>query len=211
MRKQVRGESVKLKRRLAIGLLLLCLLGGCAAGRTGGPQAKAGGEATSTEHPATTDKAEESGRESRLLASYTVPDGWILSEKYSSDSKIFYVQEGHEEDRQPDNISVEVGTNRYGLEEHDKFRYAILRQLTMQVQGSSAKVTGEGVNTEQDYIMYIFTIDDDSVLTKQYYIVDDHRYCLIHLTDFSKNEDAKEAARAIADSFVWDEGAGDAD
>ena len=75
----------------------------------------------------------------------------------------------------------------------------------MQSKGSSANVTGEGVHTEQDYIMYIFTIDDDYALTRQYYIVDDHRYCLIHLTDFSGNEDAADAARAIADSFVWDE------
>ena len=115
------------------------------------------------------------------------------------------MEEGHEKDTRPDNISIEIGTNRYGLDEHDKFRYAILRQLSMQSKGSSANVTGEGVHTEQDYIMYIFTIDDDYALTRQYYIVDDHRYCLIHLTDFSGNEDAADAARAIADSFVWDE------
>ena len=42
------------------------------------------------------------------------------------------------------------------------------------------------------------------MVTKQYYIVDDQRYCLIHLTNFTGSEAGVEAARAIADSFVWE-------
>ncbi|MCI9569001.1 MAG: hypothetical protein HFG14_03705 [Lachnospiraceae bacterium] len=176
-----------MKKRLAVALMVLFFLSGCALGDTSGSVQT------------------DSGGKDNIPGTYIVPEGWVKSEQYSSEDKIFYVEEGHEKDTRPDNISIEIGTNRYGLDEHDKFRYAILRQLSMQSKGSSANVTGEGVHTEQDYIMYIFTIDDDYALTRQYYIVDDHRYCLIHLTDFSGNEDAADAARAIADSFVWDE------
>jgi len=149
--------------------MVLFFLSGCALGDTSGSVQT------------------DSGGKDNIPGTYIVPEGWVKSEQYSSEDKIFYVEEGHEKDTRPDNISIEIGTNRYGLDEHDKFRYAILRQLSMQSKGSSAK------------------IDDDYALTRQYYIVDDHRYCLIHLTDFSGNEDAADAARAIADSFVWDE------
>lgn len=40
----------------------------------------------------------------------------MKAEKYSTENKIFYVEEGHEEDEQPDNISIEVGTNRYSVQ-----------------------------------------------------------------------------------------------
>lgn len=40
-------------------------------------------------------------------------------------------------------------------------------------------------------------------MTKQFYIVDDQRYCLIHLTNFTGSERADEVAQAMADSFVW--------
>ena len=74
----------------------------------------------------------------------------------------------------------------------------------MQLQGVDAELTGDGTYTEQDYIVYIFTISEKDVVTKQYYIVGDQRYCLIHLTNFTGSESANEAARAMADSFVWD-------
>ena len=54
------------------------------------------------------------------------------------------MEEGHEEDEQPDNISIEVGTNRYSAEDHMNFRDAIVRQLTMQASSVGAELTGEG-------------------------------------------------------------------
>ena len=125
-------------------------------------------------------------------------------ERYSTENKIFYAEEGHEDDEMPDNISIEVGTNRYSADEHEKFREAILRQLAMQLQSVDAELTGDGTFTEQDYIVYIFTISQEDVITKQYYIVGDQRYCLVHLTNFTGSESVDEAARAMADSFVWD-------
>ena len=52
----------------------------------------------------------------------------------------------------------------------------------------------------------IFTIEEEQegIVTKQYYIVGDRRFCLIHLTNFTGSEGAEEAAQSMADSFVWD-------
>ena len=109
----------------------------------------------------------------------------------------------HEEDELPDNISVEVKTNRYSAEDHMEFRDAIVRQLTIQASRVGAELTGEGTFTDQEDVLYIFTISEEDVVTKQFYIVGDKRYCLIHLTNFTGSESADEAAQAMADSFVW--------
>lgn len=143
-------------------------------------------------------------READLPGSYTVPEGWVKMERYSTQDKIFYAEEGHEEDELPDNISVEIKTNRYSTEDHMKFRDAIVRQLTMQASSAGAELTGEGTFTEQGDILYIFTISEEDVVTRQFYVVGDKRYCLIHLTNFTGSESADEAAQAMADSFVWD-------
>lgn len=143
--------------------------------------------------------------ENTLPGSWTVPEGWVKAEQYSTADKIFYVEEGHGEDVTPDNISIEVGKNRYGADEHEKFRDAIVRQLALQLNGIDAELTGEGTFTAQEDILYIFTISEENVVTKQYYIVGDQRYCLIHLTNVTGSKRADDAARAMADSFVWSE------
>ena len=73
----------------------------------------------------------------------------------------------------------------------------------MQLQGVDAELTGSGTFTAQEDILYIFTIREKDVVTRQYYIVGDRRYCLIHLTNFTGSEYADDAAQAMADSFVW--------
>ena len=144
--------------------------------------------------------------ETAIPGSWTVPDGWVKAEKYSSEEKIFYVEEGHEDDELPNNISIEVGTNRYSSEEHEQFRDAIVRQFSMQLDGVDATLTGDGSFTDQDYILYTFTISEEDVVTTQFYIVGDQRYCLVHVTGFSPDDNgAAEAAQAMVDSFVWSE------
>ena len=187
-------------------LLLLCSLTGCATTpkEVSDTQNNTTADANmpDTNFPAENTQS-ETEEESDFPGSYTVPDGWVKVEQYSSADKFFYVEDGHENDETPDNISIEVGTNRYSEEEHEDFRNAIVRQLTMQLQGVSADVTGDGTHTDQDYIVYIFTISEEDVVTKHYYIVGDQRYCLIHLTNFTGSESAVEAAQAMVDSFVW--------
>ena len=169
-------------------LLLLCSLTGCATTpkEVSDTQNNTTADANmpDTNFPAENTQS-ETEEESDFPGSYTVPDGWVKVEQYSSADKFFYVEDRHENDETPDNISIEVGTNRYSEEEHEDFRNAIVRQLTMQLQGVSADVTGDGTHTDQDYIVYIFTISEEDVVTKQYYIVGDQRYCLIHLTNFT--------------------------
>lgn len=183
-------------------LLLFSLMAGCGS-RTGG---KTAGASDTPDIIRSTEQLENTPPETEaaLPGTYEIPDGWVKWEKYSSKDKIFYVEAGHEEDSLPDNISIEVGTNRYGADEHEKFRDAIVRQLAMQIQGIDATLTGDGTYTEQDYILYIFTITEEDMVTQQYYIVGEQRYCLIHLTNFTSSEGAEEAARAMVDSFVWD-------
>ncbi len=145
-------------------------------------------------------------KETAFPGSYTVPDGWVKAEEHSTDKKFFYVEEGHETDKMPDNISINIGTNRYSAEDHTSFRDAIVQQLLAQLNGVDAELLGDGTSTEQGYIVYIFTINERStgVVTKQYYIVDDYQFCLIHLTNYTNSENANEAAQAIVDSFVWE-------
>lgn len=148
-------------------------------------------------------EATEPEEETAFPGSYTVPEGWVKAESHSTAEKIFFAEEGHENDMRPDNISIEVGKNKYKSDEHERFREAILRQLLMQTQGLSAELSGSGTYTDQGYVLYTFTIKESGVTTVQHYIVDDYRYCLIHLTDFSGEESNYEAAQALADSFVW--------
>lgn len=149
------------------------------------------------------DNSQTTEEEVIFPGNYTVPENWIKVEKYSAEDKFFYVEEGHEEDEMPDNISIEIGTNRYSEEKHEQFRDAIVRQLMAQLQGADAELTGDGTHTQQGYVVYTFTITEADIVTKQYYIVGEQRYCLIHMTSFTGSDSADQAAMAMVDSFTW--------
>ena len=187
------------KRLLAVALGLSLFMSLAACSNQQSPSDSSQENASTSEGVLPSDS--ETNRD--FPGSYTVPDGWVKMEKYSTEDKIFYAEEGHEEDELPDNISVEVKTNRYSAEDHMEFRDAIVRQLTIQASRVGAELTGEGTFTDQEDVLYIFTISEEDVVTKQFYIVGDKRYCLIHLTNFTGSESADEAAQAMADSFVW--------
>ncbi len=154
--------------------------------------------------------------------SYVLPAGWVKSEEYSTEKKVFYVLSGHEQDEKPDNISVEIGTNRYAADEHMRFREAIVSQLARQLQGIPGMLTGDGTFTDNEDVLYIFTFveevlgedgisdfhaDDEQrfagVTSRQYYIVGEKRYGMVYLTNFSGSEEVTAAADKLAKSFVW--------
>lgn len=193
-----------MKRFVAILLIMACVSTGCSFGKTADTQGKLedSGRGRNGEQAENQSLGTERGTE--FPGSYTVPEGWVKSENYSTDEKFFYVKEGCEEDALPDNISINVGVNRYSSEEHAQFREAILQQLLMQLKGIDAELTGNGSNTEQGYVLYTFSIDEGDVVTTQYYIVKDYGYCLVHLTNYSGSESTDEAAKTIVDSFIWD-------
>lgn len=139
-----------------------------------------------------------------LPASYTVPEGWVLSSTYSTDSVLFYIEEGCEDDTSPDNIAVSIVKTPYALEEHEQFRDDAVRQLLVQLEGVDAQLTGDGSYTAQGDVLYTFSIEEPDVLTVQHYVVGDRRCGLIQLTQFSGSDAAAEAARVIADSLVLD-------
>lgn len=204
-------------RRYWIPVLVLCLsivMTACRNGkeaafvesRTETEQSQTKAKESQTEAKESRTEAKESRTETRkaIPGSYTVPGGWVEAKQYSTSQKMFYVKAGHEKDKKPDNISINVGKNRYSTDEQVEFREAVVRQLMAQLKGSGAELTGTGTYTKQGYSLYIFTIDEPGAKTKQYYIVDDYRFCLIHLTNYTGDKDSDEAAQAMADSFVWD-------
>jgi len=151
-----------------------------------------------------TQEAAPKPAETTFPGTYTVPEGWVKWETYSTANKIFYVEQGHENDKTPDNISINTDTNRYAAADHEQFRNAIVQQLAMQVKSVGAELGGTGTHTKQDYVDYIFTIrEKDGPVTEQHYIIGEKRFCLIHATNYTGKETVSRAAKEMADSFVW--------
>lgn len=213
------------RRRYWIVSFVLCLcifLTACQSGKgaaasvsqseTGKSQSGTGESQTETSESQTETResqteASESQAEtapSMIPGTYTVPEGWVKDDQYTTSRKIFYVKAGHEKDKKPDNISINVGKNRYSLDQQIEFREAIVSQLLAQLKGEGSELKGTGTDSKQGYPLYIFTIKDTNSETRQYYIVDNYRFCLIHLTNYTGDKDDNEAAQAMVDSFVWD-------
>lgn len=139
---------------------------------------------------------------------YTLPAEWVESSKYSTGQKFFYVLDGTENEMRPNNISVEAGSNRYSINEHEQFRTAILNQMGMQLKGSGAtNINGSGSYTAQGELLYTFTVEfpAENEMDTHYYIVGDHRYLLVYETAFGDTTETDRAATSIVNSFVWAE------
>lgn len=151
---------------------------------------------------------EESNLITTSYGSYQIPSTWTKSNKFSTRSKYFYVNKKDNYKKKPNNISVEMGTNRYSIDNHVMFRQAIVRQLA--IQSPNLNIYANGSTTKQGYILYTFIIQDDQSnsknVTKQYYIVGDYKYVLVHETIWDGNSaDSDETAKYIIDSFKWKE------
>ena len=71
-------------------------------------------------------------------------------------------------------------------------------------------LTGDGTFTDNGDVLYILTMTEEpaeeggqGIVTRQYYIVGEKRYVLVHLTIFSGDEAVQQAADKLAKSFVW--------
>lgn len=191
-----------MKRVFAALLIAGCILTGCSSEETADRQDQIEGSGSLTAEQET---IEQENEKKTFPGRYTVPEGWVKVEKHSTDQKIFYAREGYDKNTVPDNISIEVGTNPYSVDEHMRFKAAILQQLSLQIKGVDAAIYGVGSATEQGDIVYSFTIQDNrtGIITTQHYIVGDYRYCLIHLTNHTGADDVEEAAQTMVTSFVW--------
>lgn len=147
----------------------------------------------------------------KSFGSYTMPKNWIESIKYSTTDKFFYIEDGTEEDPLPNNISVNVGKNKYSSEQHMKFRDAILNQLVMQLPKDTT-LNGNGSFTANDYVLYTFTFSitegDTTLSATQYYIVGDYQYVMVYETAFTDDtEEVDAVAKNIVDTFKWEKSA----
>lgn len=203
------GCSLYQMSREGLDILASKYIGGEQAEQPDAPDTEAPDEASDSETPDETtaaDEPEESEADG-IPGTYTVPDGWVKAEDHSTSEFIFYTREGETQDAQPDNISINVGSNLYSLEESGMFLEAVMRQLAMQAEAANAKdLTGSGSITEQGYTLFTFTIEGaDGTKAKQHYIVKNYGYCLIYATSFSGSEEVFDVAQSMVDSFVWDE------
>ena len=141
------------------------------------------------------------------FGTYEVPAGWIEWDKYSEYGKYFYIRSDVDTSGKPkSNVSVEIGKNRYSLGEADLFKDAIRNVLLMQMQGAGGSLSGYGSDTEQGYILFVWEIETGDVTDRQYYIVGDYQFVMVHETDFHDEiTEIEEVSRFIADSFVWAE------
>lgn len=140
------------------------------------------------------------------FGTYEIPADWVESVAHSTNSKFFYVKEGEENENRPNNISVNEGTNKYSESEHEKFRMAILKQLSMQIgRNEDVKLNANGSNTKNGYLVYTFSIKDGNTTTTQYYIVGEYKYVLVHETTFGNSTETDNAAQKIIDTFKWKE------
>ena len=127
-----------MKKILIVLLAMVLLLAGCGKNGTSSPQSPSDESVADQQEPSSSE-TEISSEDYAIPGSYIVPDGWEKSEKHSTNSQIFYIEEGHENDEKPDNISIHVGKNKYSLDEHEQFRDAIVQQILMQLDGIEAQ------------------------------------------------------------------------
>lgn len=153
----------------------------------------------------------------REFGTFSIPDSFVKSKKYSTDEKGFYLSK--EDDKAfssgklkfANNVSVSKEKCKYQKENHISFRQSIVKQLSHQCQIAGFDLTGDGYYSKQGYIVYKFVMTPSEELLKtrpqepvttQYYIVtEDYFYILVHETASGDTSLADEAAELIASSF----------
>lgn len=147
---------------------------------------------------------------------YKVPAGFMIvpeyaeSEGYTAAEKRYYVKDDEDVSRKGTGISsfsVEIGQNRYAMDEHERFRQGIVASLGAQLSADDvqASLSGAGTTTDEGYPLYTFTIEMEDVTVVQYYVVGDQKYLLISLAYGidEPGEDYTAASLEVANSFIW--------
>lgn len=114
-------------------------------------------------------------------------------------------KEETEKQRQPDNIAVSIGENKYSKEESERFKEAIQQQISEQLSGySDVTLTASGFQSG-DNTVYLFTVaeNDTGLITNQYYIVGEKKYCLVQESNFDESGECDEVAKNLIKSFKW--------
>ena len=145
----------------------------------------------------------------KSFGTYTVPTGWIESDTYSTKDKFFYVADGTQQDALPNNISINMGSNKYSADDHISFRQAIVQQLTMQLPKDTI-LNGSGSYTANDYVLYTFTFtiqeEDMTLVATQYYIVGDYKYVMVYESVYDGDTETVDTiAKNMVDTFTWTE------
>ena len=151
----------------------------------------------------------------KTFGEYCVSKQWIENKEHSTDDMFFYVKEGTEKQRQPDNIAVSIGENKYSKEESERFKEAIQQQISEQLSGySDVTLTASGFQSG-DNTVYLFTVaeNDTGLITNQYYIVGEKKILSStgkqflatssHSPDFDESGECDEVAKNLIKSFKW--------
>ena len=144
----------------------------------------------------------------KSFGSFSIPNEWVEITRYSRNGKYFYSHQSESIGSNMTNISIEIGSNPYELDNHPSFRGAILMQMLMQAKTIGADFSPSHVGTTKGgYPFYGFTIDekDKNITTTQFYICGNKKHILVHVTDFHNGNinNVEEIARLIVDSFSW--------
>lgn len=183
-----------MKRMLLFGVVLCLIVVSIGCGKISLKKEKKQSTATSDEIGYTKEFGE-----------YKVLSNWEENKEHSTSEKFFYVKKGTGHKEQPNNIAVSVGTNRYSSEESEDFKESIRQQLSEQIaQFDDTTMTSEAF-TGGENTVYLFTITEEEtgLVTNQYYIVGEKKYCLVQESNFNKNKECNEVARRIVESFKW--------
>lgn len=143
----------------------------------------------------------------KKFGTYVVGNGWIESKSHSKNEKYFYVKDGQDNEKKPNNISINEGKNKYKKSEHELFKKAIYAQIVRQASGVDSKVLANGSTSDNGEIVYTFVIEGSDSVVKQYYIVGENTYILVHETIWDKGEEKAidEIANKMVNTFKWND------
>lgn len=199
-------------KKLMVTALSLLLLSGCARGAAPSSQASSTpASSVSLAEPASLPLSQSISAQSpegtiqTSYGSFSIAPGWAQTEELSQGDMLFFLQEGTPLDKPTTNISVSQAANKYSQDDYQSFAKAIDAQIERQITDNVVNYTGAGGFTDQDLPLITITVEEKECLTVQYYIVGDHRFVLVQMTDYYDENipEPNAVALEIVNSFTW--------